>query len=432
MQPSGKFSPPGPLPATKLAGSAKRGRSWMAHSLAWAPLLGITVLGKFGVPPLAERGIGLALPMLFISVIVGLLLKRLVIVPQRLIALCLIFGVISVVQIASGMEISISAITLLLVLCFLIVFEDSGVGPAPVAGQEVFIKLAIFFSILGLYQFVAQKGLPFAAVKPVDAFVPDSFLVKGYNSVAMASYKSELFRPNGIFFLEPSFYSQFVALAIVIELFSVKRRLWHIGLFLCALITSISGTGIIVLMVGSTVLVSAPHGRSGLILLIALAAGFALFHDELGMTRIWERMSEFNRPGTSSYERFIVGFHLLSDYFSKNPWQIMFGFGAGQFSREIKAMYDAADTALIKMLFEYGLVGAALITGIFARAVYLGSRSLPVTLSLMAIFLMGGIAIPFFYGIALPLGLWERRKSDDKSPAPFAATVPAPAPGTFK
>jgi len=400
---------PQPLPPVRRAAQDAGITGFVRRYLALVPVLSVTLLAKIGVPPFAGRGIGIALLLFFLALVAGLMAGRLTIAPRRVIALTFIFGVFGLIQVVGpDTEVSITSMALLVFLCSLFVFEDDGHGPPPLDGQRIVVNLAIVFAVLGLYQFAAQRVLPLVAIKPLDLLLPDSILVKGFNALAMEGYKSERFRPNGIFFLEPSFYSQFIALAIIVEMFSPLRRLWRMALLFVALVTSLSGTGLIVLIVGSTALLRTPRGRGGLLLLIVVAVAFFLFHDEIGLHRLWERILDFNRPGTSSHQRFISPFQLVAATFDARPWQLAFGLGAGQFSREMRITFDSADTALIKLILEYGLVGAFLVLAFMAHAIQRASRSLPIVLSLMTMFVLNGASVPFFYGVAMTLSLWQR------------------------
>ncbi|MDB5819319.1 MAG: hypothetical protein JWQ11_2959 [Rhizobacter sp.] len=389
-----------------------------------APLLGVTLFAKIGIPPLAARGIGISIFLLLMGLVYGIGSKRLVISLARLTSICLIFGSLGILHLLiPDFEVKLSSLGLLFFLFLPFALEGSDSTKPSIDVEKFVVSLALFFAVCGLYQFVAQKVMPLVAIKPIDLLIPQSLQVQGFNAFATEGYKSERFRPNGIFFLEPSFYSQFLALGIVIQTFAKRMRPAALAIMFLGLVTSLSGTGIIVLIVGMVPLVALGRGRAAIIFLLVLLVVFVMFHDELGLQRTWERMMEFDRPGTSSHERFVAGFGLLGSAFDIHPEKLWFGYGPGQLSREVRIEYGSSDMAIVKLTYEYGVVGTLMLLSFMASIIYRGSRSLPITLASMTLLLMNGALIPFFYGIVLPLAVWRRR-----SPQTQEVADPAPPP----
>src|SRR5690606_12127460 len=89
-------------------------------------------------------------------------------------------------------------------------------------------------------QFTVKPGLWFN----IETLIPKALLVPDYYYERLVRYGSPLTKPNGIFFLEVSFLSQMIALAIVIEVacFHDMRR---VAVLLFGLAATTAGTGIL-------------------------------------------------------------------------------------------------------------------------------------------------------------------------------------------
>ena len=80
------------------------------------------------------------------------------------------------------------------------------------------------------------------------------FIVQHFNKQAALAYGSEVYRANGVFLLEPSFFSQVLAVAIIAELCTLGGKIplasaTRLAVFSAALFVSYSGTGVLVLAV---------------------------------------------------------------------------------------------------------------------------------------------------------------------------------------
>ena len=148
-------------------------------------------------------------------------------------------------------------------------------------------------AIAGIVQFLLQfVGLGLFSFK---GLVPDNLLIEDAYVTVISIGTSGYFKANGFFLVEPSVFSQFMALAIIIEMLTVRRTVYLL-LFAGGLIASISGTGWLmifsfvltaafslgvrgVLLSGATLLMGA-LGLAALALLFP--AGFQLFMDRTG------------------------------------------------------------------------------------------------------------------------------------------------------
>jgi hypothetical protein len=194
--------------------------------------------------------------------------------------------------------------------------------------NAIFLALAI----AGILQFLVQ----FAGVRlfSFKSFVPASMLleVPYYNTVIPIG-TSGYMKSNGLFLVEPSVFSQFMALAVIIEIL-MFRRLLFLGAFAVALMASISGTGW--LMILSFVLTASfSLGVRGLVLsfitvaISFLAIAVLAITFPSGFELFMSRTSEIYHIGSSGYDRFVTPWHLVGFVFSRAPWAALYGLGPG-------------------------------------------------------------------------------------------------------
>jgi hypothetical protein len=123
--------------------------------------------------------------------------------------------------------------------------------------------------------------------------------------------------------MEPSVFSQFMALGLIIEMLT-RRRPVYFGLFAAALLLSFSGTGMMVL--ASFFIVSAPLlGRRGVMVLVIGVGGLALAAAVMALAApefaeaLVGRLGEFSQPGTSGHLRFITPWWITADVLARTP-----------------------------------------------------------------------------------------------------------------
>ncbi len=228
---------------------------------------------------------------------------------------------------------------------------------APVAerafARRVSAVLAVV-AVAGLLQFAAQfAGLRLFTFRGI---VPDSLLFEdGYNQIIPAGF-GNVYKSNGFFLLEPSIFSQFMALALMMELL-VLRRLRMLVLFAAGMLLSIAGTGWIVL--GAFVGTVAFSMRRGVLILLltlgllaVLAAGVTLLAPEVADS-LSARLDEVTRPATSGHLRFITPFWLLDDVLRDEPGAALLGIGGGV-SEHLTMPYEYTVNTPVKIAVDYG------------------------------------------------------------------------------
>ena len=214
-----------------------------------------------------------------------------------------------------------------------------------------------FVAIAGLIEFFLQ----FVGVRlfSFTGLLPDSILVEQTWNVTIPVGATSYNKANGFFLLEPSLFSQFTGLALIIEIL-VLRRLSYLCLFGVAIITSVSGTGW--LMIGGFVIAAVfSLGSLGLIVSGATVAiggitlgGLSLISPDIYKLLI-DRIDEFNSPGSSAFFRFITPWWFTSDVLDKWPLTWFFGIGAGLSEHPLNGPnYEYIINSPVKVFVEYG------------------------------------------------------------------------------
>lgn len=244
------------------------------------------------------------------------------------------------------------------------------------SGAYGFSKAAEFFrnwmyvlAILGIAQYALQYIISAKFAFALDYYLPSDMIVKIYNNLNPLFYGSQNFKSNGVFFAEPSVFSQFIGVALVYEL-ATSQKMRRIAIFLVALLCTFSGTGIIVVFVFGTYQVLKRISfkvilTAGALALIVITLGGALQIDALT-----ERVTEFATPNSSGHARFISIFGLLDAVTFTNVTWAFFGTGPGTISSYFLYLpYAVFDPTWGKILFEYGLIGATSYAVYFIMAV---------------------------------------------------------------
>jgi hypothetical protein len=391
---SGK-APGGPVSTT----------NWLRFALLATPLIGATFISKFAVPPFGAQGIGISLFVLLAVVIAGTVGGGMRIEPRRLTLYFMLVGSLGLVQILQPEAFSpLSLLLLVAVHLPYVVTVPHSDGDRIV---ELFLGIATVLALLGIAQYGLQFFINPTLLFPIENFVPVTFIVQHFNHQAAMQYGSHEFRANGVFMLEPSFFSQLLAVAIVAEL-CTRGRMTRLAIFGLALIASFSGTGIAVLAICLPLCLVAQR-RWGLLLTGAVAlVAIVLVHEYVHSILLLSRVGEFSSTHSSGYSRFVGGFYLFDQFLWHDPWRALFGYGAGAFTNYASRGQNGADEmALFKIVMEFGLVGAVAYFGFLFCCLFYSPAPRVLTLAVAITYFLNGIYTPFAHGLALSLLLWK-------------------------
>jgi hypothetical protein len=321
-------------------------------SYACASMVVMCILCSRLALPLGAKQIPLTLPVAVVHIALIVVLSRGSLALPRLFATLGVLGLIlfemSLVHRHSSMFSLVYVALIYMTLTATTKIDE----PALRRIWRTFIGLACVGAILGALQIAVQTVAGGYYLDPVQD-LPDQLQLQGY-SITYPIMRGVLptLKANGMLFVEPSAFSQFLALALLGELW-LYRRLKVMALLCLGLVLSFSGTGL--MMVAAGIAFGArPRAMLALAVVGAVVAGilFATGYGEAFTSRV----GEIRRPGTSGYERFVAPFAAMSLPFEDSVEAVLWGYGAGRVE-DLDTEYAANYSPVPKVFLEYGLVG---------------------------------------------------------------------------
>jgi hypothetical protein len=187
-------------------------------------------------------------------------------------------------------------------------------------------------------------------------------------------YGSSLMKTNAVVFLEPSFCSQFLAIALIAQVI-LGGRWWRLPLYAAAILTTVSGTGIILLAVGLAVLAIRRGGPwAAKMFLVVAAPGGAILSTPLGAL-LRSRSTEPVTLNSSGNARFVAPYHQVAAGLARDVPTFLFGRGPGQSSLNTSGIrffnpdqIEANYPVIPKLGAEYGLIAAVVFTALLLVA----------------------------------------------------------------
>ena len=421
-----------PDPSRRLALPLRQARALrrLDRWIVRLPIIAATFVSKIGIPGLASLALTFAIPLIYAALAVGSIAGRLVLVPWRFAWFVAMIATLWLVQVFGNGAFSVASLLMLTVLHFPYCFGLRSGSELQVRAWAFFRGVSVTIAALGIAQYVLQFVVGPQLAFPLEHFMPVSMKVEGFNVLAWIEYASTTFRSNGVVMLEPSFFSQLLAVAVIGELVvDPNPRVWRLALYAAGVLVSYSGTGLIAVaiclpvwlvtrrkwswLLGGLAIVAAP--------VALVASGVA---DDNPFVKVFaDRVTEFASPQSSGFARFVGGFYMFEQYLWSDDWGALFGYGAGTFLPYSQlAHMPAHGMALFKMLFEFGIVGA---TVYFAFLVFCFADSKAPLLLKISIFvpLMIQNYVPFAHGLALSLLLWNARHPPTRGGACNAEVV---------
>lgn len=394
------------------AGTARH--DWIADAIVAAPVVVTTLFAKFAVPAVSQLGLGFGFPLLVGALLVGIVLGRVGIDLGRATYFALMIAFIGIVQVAREEPFSISSLIFMSVVSgtYILIVPRTEKGTED--AMRFFGNFALFIAVCGIAQFFLQFGIGNRYAFPIDNLVPKGFIIQGFHNLNPLGYLSTVYKSNGVFLQEPSFFSQLIAVAIVVELATSMRwlRLAILGL---ASIVSYSGTGLLILAVCIPIVLIFNRRLDVLGMVIGLVVFAAIFAVPLKLDVILTRLGEFNSPRSSAFQRFVSWYFLIRDTTFSNPWRALFGFGVGSF-REVSAgaVYIVAEMFHAKLLVELGIVGTLVYVGFLMYCTFTSDAPIVVRIAVATLYFMNGAYADSVSGIALSLLLLTPRRPKPK------------------
>jgi hypothetical protein len=357
---SARFAPAVALPAPPRGIAAPPPTHFVV-----AVLFASLVLQRFGLP-IGDLRVHAAAPVALIVAFAGLHAGALGL-DRRRVALLLALGAVALLSTAARANLAVpiaprSSLPSLAYWLFLTSFVALSFGRA--MPEDWFFRRVAWWlglvAVAGLVQFAAQfAGL---SLFSFAGLVPGNLLVEHLFAVEIA-LESGVMRSNGFFLVEPSVFSQLMAVGLMVETLYFRRPAW-MALFLAGLLAAVSGTGWLVL--GAFVVqLGIGLGLRGAVLAAALTIGLALGLAALSFLSpdiaqgLFDRVGEFSMAGTSGHERFVTPWLVLRDVLDQVPWALATGLGPGT-AEQLTLPYVYHVNTPLKLLLEYGVAGLGL------------------------------------------------------------------------
>jgi hypothetical protein len=350
-------------------------------------LLFFCTFGQRLVIPLGSEQIAIVFPITFITLLLLLSYAKFSIHAIRLFLFCVFFTLVLMVLLFQ-LNYSVTSLLFLMVLYlpFLLHFEiDNEIKKKY---MRRFQNIVLFTAFFGIFQFVSQ-ALGMSFVDPLSV-IPSKFIQLGYNTTYPITYGSPISKPNGGFYLEPSLFSQFLAVSIIIEILFFKRWMRVLIMFI-AIVTSFSGTGLTLLIIlGLPLLFKLSLKQATVVVLAGAIVAFVFFNSEYGSVTS-NRADEYNSQNSSFSIRFINPFKMV---FASDQKEILLGHGPGQTEREHFPV-ESNFTAIPKLWYEYGFVPMIVFMLFLIHCFFSRNKSiLTAALFLMYAFLSGSLLQP--------------------------------------
>jgi hypothetical protein len=378
----------------------------LAALLLYSPLIATTFLSKIAISSLSSA-FTIAVPILIATPLAGLMLKRMRFDLVRLSLYLIVVALLWAMQVFSGEPFSMKSMLLMTTLFFTMTVYVPRPGYSVEAALVFFLNLATWLAVLGVAQFFLQFVIGSRFAFPIEHFLPKNILIQHYNYLNPLSYGVGTYKANGVFLLEPSQFSQLLAVAIVAELMT-SNRLWRLALFAIGMVVSYSGTGLIVLAVCLPIVVVTKRRWDFLFGMCVLLAILVLFAEPLNLDLYVQRLSEFSSTRSSAFGRFVGGFYAFDDWLWPDWRRTFFGYGGGSYAETSrKFVWTASEMPLNKIVFEFGLVGAFALFGFFIYCMVKGAGPGVLRLALGLSFFLNPLYTPTSQGIALSVVLWN-------------------------
>jgi hypothetical protein len=325
-----------------------------------------------------------------------------------------ITGVAMLVQSSSVFQAQISVTSWLLVLTvwapFTVRLLDNGL-----AGYLRMLRLVTYISIGLAVASIAMLASQLAGLPFRDWFaavVPPAFQLDGFNIIAPTSYGSDLIRSTAWIGLEPSVVSALLGLGMLAAIF-VRARSWVILVLGAGLLSTVSGSGVVVVLVGVVVMLLSPCRRLlARYSAVGLVAAVVAVVSPIGALMI-SRVTEFQSADSSTSLRALEPYAELIPRWTENFWGLLLGWGPGSSQRVVT---DTNIPGLLvpspaKIFFDYGLIAGVVLT-VFILGCYWGGASwtFAVSLALTLWVLQSGITTSVFVAPVLVfVTLWSPR-----------------------
>jgi hypothetical protein len=352
-----------------------------ARTLVLALLLIVLLGQRFGVPIPGGQQIPAALLLATGLLAFGLFTGGFVLDRQRtllyLVAMTTL-TLLTVVSLVRQQDPSVLSVFFVISLYALATVRASVLGADDVRWLlDRYVRIMCVLAIIG----IIHAGVQYLGIPYEDWFarvVPEQFTMQGYNTGDPIAWDSPIYRTNGVVFLEPSFFSYFLGIAVVVALYR-GHSVWIVSLLMVAIVPTLAGNGLVVLAAGIVALALGRHRRNLVLLVIPFSAAALLAIATPLADHFLSRATEVSSPDSSSSMRLVQPYQQLGNAWLDDPLGVLLGNGAGSATDIVAASPVSGVLApvLPKLFFEYGVIGAMAFLLFFLWALCAGGGERP-------------------------------------------------------
>lgn len=281
-----------------------------------------------------------------------------------------------------------------------------------IAVARGFVRTMVVFAGIGIVQLVSQFTGVWRYADYFRDLIGSQYISASFNTSIPLVYGSAVYKANAFVFLEPSFLSQFCALGALIAVV-LRAPAWQVLMLVAGVFSAVSGTGIVLLLVGGLLLVIRAGWLIRPVHLVALAAATLGVSVSPVAPLLLRRVDETSQVGSSGNLRFVQPYAEVAQALRDEPFRLLVGFGAGSVERMLTSGREGGEpvvyTIVPKLVFEYGLLaGGLFILFIVVAVLDRGSwRVVPGSILVMIFVLSGSLLQPHTVFVAwLLTGLW--------------------------
>ncbi len=381
-------------------------------------------------------GTALSLSVPLAYAFVGICLVRHVLVVSRLRAVLLCAGLAACMLATAAVswrggpsdQYSVQSLLLLALIYLPWALRVRGTQGAAVVARagRTFVWTMLVLAVAGVGQLAAQLAGVWQWEDYLGDVIPDAYYIPFYNYDNELAYGVGTYKSTAFVLLEPSFLSQFCALAILVGIL-LRIRAWQLLVLVGGLASAVSGTGLVLLAVGGALLLlRAPRMIRPGYVVAGAALPLFLFYTSVGSFLV-DRQGELSTEGTSGNARFVAPYQAAWDGLLAEPVRFLVGAGPGSVERVIpgsRVGYNGTDvlySTVPKLAFEYGILAAGLMILFLVMATLDRApwRVVPASLVVMTFVLSGALLQPqtavlvwLLAGIGAATGSQQRARID--------------------
>lgn len=257
---------------------------------------------------------------------------------------------------------------------------------------EAFVAIMMIAGVIVILQHVLQLTVGWRAWPNLDEIIPPGLLMPNFVYLQSITTESPFMKPNGVFFAEVSILSQFLCLALVMEIVYLQRIV-PTAFLIIALLLTFAGTGLFMLALTLPFLITRFNRRTWILLAVAFVAALIVADQINWFEQISGRFTEYQRHNTSANHRFIAPWKLLIDFFQRDD-ALYTGIGAGSILKADNVVW----WPFTKVTVEYGLLTALSFYTFFIYSLFWRTPNWRASICFFVFFsfMGGGFLVPIY------------------------------------